>query len=154
MKVKPLPYPAMFLDDNWKKKEKEKDFHCSDTGIGKTLRDLKKATDALNAGVAGDFTTDEQILKVKPLILAFRTAGAAALAAIQKTSQHVNKKAQTDKAKYKKTLDHLSEMNFSMRNFSQNLDWDDQFLPSKNRNKWDDTFERAFDRATMRVKLT
>ncbi len=43
--------PKSFEDAEWKKKEKE--IKVSDTGIGKTLRELEAAVKAINAELAG-----------------------------------------------------------------------------------------------------
>ena len=63
-----LVYPKAFTDPEWKKTEKK--IKVSDTGVGKTLRDLQKVIVAINSELGGG-------KDVKKLATLLKTAKAA-----------------------------------------------------------------------------
>jgi hypothetical protein len=64
-----LSYPKAFSDAEWKKSEKQ--IKVSATGVGKTLRDLQKAVQAINSELAGG-------QDAKKLVLLFKAANVIA----------------------------------------------------------------------------
>jgi hypothetical protein len=82
-----LDYPKVFTDPEWKKLEKV--LKISDTGVGKTLRDLQKAHTNADKGVQALSLKKAPAEKVQPAVNAARVAAKKASDTVRATSGKV-----------------------------------------------------------------